>query len=130
MTFDDAEMALALRRPVDYFNEALPPVSTGYTTQNFPSRYNWCEGAVATLFFLLAEHYRKNRLAVAAGGMTVDDMDKEQQYGAEAQRRWAEYKQWVQSTKGRMSSDEAWGSAGGAAGFDYGYGYGRGSGWC
>jgi hypothetical protein len=99
VTFDAAELALALKRPVRYWNEAPPPLDRSYTTLDFPHRYHWIEGAIAELFRIQAEYYRKNHLAYQAGGLAVDDLAKFQEYQAAADARWAAYRAWVQQQK-------------------------------
>jgi hypothetical protein len=37
---------------------------------------------------MAANHYRRNRLAHSAGGVTIDDKNKEREYMAEGQRLW------------------------------------------
>lgn len=120
VTFDDAEMAISIRRPVHYFNEVTPKLDIQYTTQNFPSRYFWIEGIIANLFGLVAEWYRKNHLPYQAGGISVDDMAKAQDYEAAYQAHWKTYTDWVRGTKIQLNQDACWG----AVGSPYGLGMG------
>jgi hypothetical protein len=107
--FDNSEIAVSLRNVVDYWNEALPPIQT-YTTQNFPFRYWWKQGAKAQLFRIAAEWHRKNQVAYSAGGVSFDEHgQKAQQYEEAASAIWAEYKQWVQQKKISMNLDQGWG---------------------
>jgi hypothetical protein len=60
--FDAAEMAACIERPIRYFNEALPPLSTvKYNTANFPFRHNWLNGIVACLYEM-AERRRQEQV--------------------------------------------------------------------
>jgi hypothetical protein len=107
--FDDAEIALAISRPVMYWNEVPPPLDATYNTQNFPFRYHWLEGICANLFFMVAEQYRRNQLAYSAGGMSVDDQNKEGGYERAGQMRWQAYREWVRATKASINLESCYG---------------------
>lgn len=109
MKFDDAEIALAIERPIQYWNEVPPPLRK-YTTKNFPHRYHWLEAICAQLFLMVAEQMRAGNLTYQAAGVSVNDMDKEQNYEAAAQRRSLEWKEFV---KNRKASDNISGCFGG-----------------
>lgn len=110
LMFDDAEIALAISRPVQYWNEVPPPLNQTYTTQNFPFRYHWLEGICANLFFMVAEQFRRNQLPYTAGGVSVDDQNKEANYERAGQMRWQAYKEWVRATKAAINLEGCWGS--------------------
>lgn len=107
--FDDAEIALAITRPVMYWNEVPPPLDNTYNTQNFPFRYHWLEGICANLFFMVAEQYRRNQLSYSAAGMSVDDQNKEASYERAGQTRWQTYREWVRATKASMNLESCYG---------------------
>ena len=108
--WDNSEIIAALRSVVDYWNEALPPVPPSYTTQNFPYRYWWKQGAKAMLFRLAAEWHRRNQVAYSAGGVSFDEHGtKAQQYEEVAATIWADYKQWVQQRKIPANLEAGWG---------------------
>jgi hypothetical protein len=107
--FDDAEIALAITRPVMYWNEVPPPLDATYNTQNFPFRYHWLEGICANLFFMVAEQYRRNQLSYSAGGMSVDDQNKESSYERAGQMRWQAYREWVRATKASINLESCYG---------------------
>jgi hypothetical protein len=100
--FDDAEIALAIQRPVQYWNEIPPPIQT-YTTSNFPFRYHWLEAIAGVLFRMAAEQFRRNQLPYSAAGVTVDDQNKEPQYERAADARWNAWREFVQRKKGEMN---------------------------
>jgi hypothetical protein len=109
VAFDNAEIAVALRNVVDYWNESLPPIAP-YTTQNFPFRYWWKRGAKAQLFWMAAEWHRKNQVAYSAGGVSFDEHgQKAQQYDEAAATIWQEYRQWAQQKKMSMNMEQGWG---------------------
>lgn len=108
LMFDDAEIALAIGRPVMYWNETPPPLRT-FTTKNFPFRYHWLEGICANLFFMVAEQFRRNQLSYSAGGIQVDDQNKEAAYERAGQARWQAYREWVRATKASINLESCYG---------------------
>jgi hypothetical protein len=48
---------------------------------------------------MAANHYRRNRLPHQAGGVAIDDKNKEREYMGEGQRLLQEYAAWVQNKK-------------------------------
>jgi hypothetical protein len=108
LMFDDAEIALAIGRPVMYWNEIPPPIRT-FTTKNFPFRYHWLEGICANLFLMVAEQFRRNQLSYSAGGIQVDDQNKEAAYERAGQARWQAYREWVRGTKASINLEGCYG---------------------
>lgn len=111
LMFDDAEIALAIQRPVQYWNEVPPPLAN-FTTQNFPFRYHWLEGICANLFFMVAEQYRRNQLDYSAAGVQVNDQNKEQNYERAGQMRWQLYREWVRGAKAAINLESCYGEVG------------------
>ena len=109
LMFDDAEIALAIQRPVQYWNEVPPPLDVVYSTQNFPFRYHWLEGICANLFFMVAEQFRRNQLSYSAAGVSLDDQNKEANYERAGQTRWQAYREWVRATKASINLESAYG---------------------
>jgi hypothetical protein len=112
LMFDDAEIALAIARPVMYWNEVPPPLGRNYSTQNFPFRYHWLEGICANLFMMVAEQFRRNQLSYQAGGIAVDDQNKEGSYERAGQTRWQAYREWVRATKASINLESCYGEVG------------------
>jgi hypothetical protein len=111
LMFDDAEIALAITRPVQYWNEIPPPIGT-FTTQTFPFRYHWLEGICANLFMMVAEQFRRNQLSYSAAGISLDDQNKEPNYERAGQMRWQAYKDWVRLKKAEINLEGAYGEIG------------------
>lgn len=111
LAFDDAEIALAITRPIDYWNE-VPPPTTRYTTENFPHRYHWLEAIAGQLFLMAEESYRRNQLEYSAGGISIDDMNKEKNYGQAAQVRNAAWREFVRQRKASDNIAEGFGELG------------------
>lgn len=105
--FDLAEIALAIERPILYWNETPPPISQRYTTDTFPFRYHWLEAIVGQLYMMAAHWYRRNQMPYQAGNVSVDDMNKSQEYEQIGQLRWKTYREWVLQTKVRMNAEAA-----------------------
>jgi hypothetical protein len=110
--FDDTEIALAINRPVEYWNEIPPPLNVRATTQNFPFRFHWMDGIAASLFWMLEEQYRANNLTYSAAGVQVNDQDKEPNYARAAERRWANYVEFVKRKKASINLESAYGGIG------------------
>lgn len=109
LMFDDAEIALAIQRPVQYWNEVPPPLDFIYSTQNFPFRYHWLEGICANLFFMVAEQFRRNQLNYSAAGLALDDQNKEASYERAGQARWQAYREWVRGAKASINLESVYG---------------------
>jgi hypothetical protein len=106
--FSDVELATAIRRVVDMWNET-PPNVYYFTTSTFPYRYWWIQGATALALRAGAARYRRNRLAYAAGGVSVDDQSKADEYEQTSMQRMAEFKEWMMNEKVRINMGYCWG---------------------
>lgn len=111
LMFDDAEIALAIARPVMYWNETPPPIQQ-FDTSTFPFRYHWLEGICANLFFMVAEQFRRNQLDYAAAGVSVNDQNKEANYERAGQTRWQAYREWVRAKKAQINLEGGYGEIG------------------
>jgi hypothetical protein len=106
--FDDAEIALAISRPIMQFNEIQPVLDLKFNTQNFPSRYHWMEAIAGNLYLMLADWYRQNQLAYQAGGLALDDMRKADDYDRAAMMRMQTWNTWAQREKIRINLEGAY----------------------
>lgn len=91
------EICAAAIRTIEYWNN-VPPI-TAADTRNFPYANLLQTGIEIHLFEILLEWYRKNRLPYNAGGISVDDMGKLNEYIAAVQSRKQEFIRLVQRTK-------------------------------
>ena len=106
--FSSEEIRSALTHTADYWNETV--LSGGhYDYDKFPWRFHLLQGAAANLLFMAAHRYRRNSLNYSAGGVTVDDQNKYQQYDAAGARLWDEYKKWVSDMQKSINLENAWG---------------------
>lgn len=110
--FTDTEIAWAITRPIDYWNEALPPLGQKhtYSTSTFPFRYNWLSGAVGELLLLAAHHYRRNNFRYQAGGVSVDDKAGADTYEATGRDMIQQYRGWVATQKRSINVGQAYAS--------------------
>jgi len=109
--FSDSEIASALRLPIDMFNEIPPPLGTMFNVDSFPYRYHWMVATIGLLHRIAASHYRRNKLAYSTGGTSIDPQaDKAQEYEAIAERRMAEYREWMQIKKIELNVDAGFGT--------------------
>jgi len=107
--FTDADISFCIRRIVDMWNETPPPVAI-YSTDNFPYRFWWTQGAMALLLQMSARRYSRNRLAYSAGGVSIDDQSKAAEYLQQSQSLLEEYKQFMMQEKVRINMSYCWSS--------------------
>jgi hypothetical protein len=96
--FKEHEIAWAMRRPIDYWNEVPPPIGE-FTAVTFPYRYHWLEATVGQLLILVAHWMRRNDLDYNAGGVSVADTKKWPDYLKMGQERWKAYQDFVKQKK-------------------------------
>lgn len=100
--FGIEEYAQAAVETVRLWNDT-PPFIGDLTTINFPSHHIYVNGMMYFLFEMLVEWYRKNRLPYSAGGVNIDDMNKLQEYMAEAQQKFQEVRILIQRSKSSLN---------------------------
>ena len=69
------------------------------TTKTFPFNEIWLKGIQAYLYRMAANTYRRNRLSYSAGGVSVDDNNKEREYAAAGSGMLREFQDMVQAKK-------------------------------
>jgi hypothetical protein len=110
LAFSDEEIAMAIARPVQLWNETPPNLRKyRYTTTTFPFRYHWLEAIAGTLFLLAAEYNRRNNLTYSAANVSVNDLDKEPQYEAAGQRRLQMFREFVRAKKSELNLNQLYG---------------------
>jgi hypothetical protein len=97
--FDAAEIAQAVIRPINYWNEIPPPIRPIQTTKTFPFKEIWMLGIQSYLLETAAHHYRRNHLTYQAGGVAVDDKNKEQTYAAKANEMRVRFQELARAKK-------------------------------
>jgi len=109
--FSDVEILYALVRPVRQFHELPPPLrSCVFNTKMFPWKEHWIKATVGLLYQSAAAFYRRNRLQTSAGGVSIDDRNKEQEYNKASDRMLGEWLNFIQAKKVECNAMEAFGS--------------------
>ncbi len=106
--FTDIEIAYAMRKVIDRWNET-PPLINPHTPFTFPYRHWWTVGTVGQLLLMGAARYRRNRLAYSAGGVSIDDQSKAQEYETIGQQRIQEFDAWATREKYAINIGRCWG---------------------
>lgn len=110
--FGDDQILQAIVKPVQYFNQQPPPLGYFYNTTNFPWKQAWIDATIGYLMGFAAATYRRNRLGGSAAGINIDDMNKENEYLREAERRGREWKDFVLQKKVELNMQQGAGGIG------------------
>lgn len=97
--FHDDQIAYAVGKPLAYWNETPPPLKRTMDTRIFPFREAWTNAICGHLFMIAAHNYRRNHLPYNAGGVAVDDRNKEPQYLQMGTKLLEEWKDFVRTKK-------------------------------
>jgi len=100
--FDLPEICLAAIETVQFWNDTPPPVAPA-TTENFAYKHIWHLGIQLFLFRMFEEFNRKNNLPYDAGGIRVDDRNKEMNYKRAWSERYQEFRLLVMGHKARIN---------------------------
>lgn len=107
--FSDEEILLATKISIQKFNDMLPrenfPV---FNSSNFPFRSILMDGILGQLFFMAAEWHRKNNLQYSAGGVSLNDKNKEPNYLQAANMHWQQFLQDSKAEKVKLNMDLNW----------------------
>lgn len=117
--FSAEQILLALTKPIMQWNETPPDIGR-ITSRNFPFRHNWTMAAIGWLFHMAAQNYRRTRLPHSAGGVTVDDRNKEREYAEESKRLLEEYRDFVLTKKVELNAKAVYGHVGSTYGGYFG----------
>lgn len=111
--FRDDEVAHAIRRVVDLWNEE-PPVIAGcmYTTTTFPYRFHGVDAACGELMRMKGVQLSRNRMPFATGSGKVDDKARADVYIQLGNALMQEYKQWMRREKYRLNANNVYGGVG------------------
>lgn len=108
--FSPEEIRTAMNITVDRWNDT-PPDIYRMDYDEFPYRSILLLGVAANLLTMAAHRYRRNSLAINAGGTSVNDQDKAREYDAAADRLRAEYLQAIRTKKRELNCGLGWGWA-------------------
>lgn len=111
LNFTDEEILLATKLTIQKFNDIPPrenfPV---FNSTNFPFKSILMDGVLGQLFFMAAEYHRKNNLQYSAGGVSLNDKNKEPNYLQAANMHWQEFLQNAKAEKVKLNMDLNWGT--------------------
>lgn len=108
--FSPEEIRTAMNITVDRWNDT-PPDICRYDYDAFPYRSIFLLGVASNLLTMAAHRYRRNSLAINAGGTSVNDQDKAREYDQAADRLRGEYLQAIRMKKRELNSNMGWGWA-------------------
>ena len=108
--FSDTEIAWAIRRPIEYWNEVPPPLRPLYTPGTFPFRYYWLYGIIGELLSIATPGLGRNTQVYSAAGLSFDDKAKVSTYRDAADKYLKEYREWVRQQKRAINLGMAYGS--------------------
>lgn len=115
--FHDDQIAYAVVRPIRQWNESPPPMRRHrYSTRNFPFREAWLKAILGHLFTTAAHNYRRNHVNHSAGGVALNDKDKERNYLAIGQQLLREWDVFVATKRTQLNIAQV----SGYVGSDYG----------
>jgi hypothetical protein len=111
LEFSDAEIAFAIRRPVDEWNEIPPPIYNAmYTPATFPFHYHWLEATCAELLRMASRKLIRNKLDYNAGGVQVQDKSRAAVYAQLSEQIRQQYLAWAQHEKASINAGNVYGS--------------------
>jgi hypothetical protein len=105
--FDNSEIIQSMVKCVEHWNTTQPTVRRTFNTNNFFNPTNLINGVMGELYMIAAKHYRRNQLTYSAGGLSVDDKNKAQEYEVNGDRMLQDYLKWCKMTKIAINK-EAW----------------------
>lgn len=108
--FSPEEIRTAMNLAVDKWNDTPPDINR-MDYDEFPYRSILLLGVSANLLAIAAHKYRRNSLAINAGGTSVNDQDKSREYDAAAARLREEYLHAIRTKKRELNSHLGWGWA-------------------
>jgi hypothetical protein len=114
--FDLAEMCHATESAVRYWNEVNPDIGVYYNTVTYCARYKWLQAIAGHMMLVAAYRFRRNHLPYQAGGLSIDDQNKFQQYDQIGQMLIQDYREWVKTKKVAINCYAAMTSQGSAYG--------------
>jgi hypothetical protein len=108
--FSSEEIRTAMNMAMDRWNDMPPDIYRG-DYDAFPYRSIFLLGVASYLLSIAANRYRRNSLAINAGGTSVNDQDKSGQYDQAAARLRDEFLHAVRTKKRELNSNLGWGWA-------------------
>lgn len=105
LDFDNDDIEWALRRAVEYWNEALPLIHPVYEDwEDFPFTYHHSLGAAGELLTAKAHKLQRNRIPVQGEGVAGDSRARADFYLETGMKLIQEYRHWVSMIKGNRNT--------------------------
>ncbi len=108
--FTPEEIRTAMNITVDRWNDT-PPDIYRMDYDKFPYRSILLLGVASNLLSMAAHRYRRNSLAINAGGTSVNDQAKAGEYDQAAARLRDEYLHAIRTKKRELNANMGWGWA-------------------
>lgn len=108
--FTPEEIRTAMNITVDKWNDT-PPDIYRMDYDEFPYRSILLLGVASNLLAMAAHRFRRNSIAINAGGTSISDQDKAQQYDAASARLRDEYLRAIRTKKRELNVGLGWGFA-------------------
>lgn len=112
MEYDLAEICYAMVDALHTYNTARPPIPQYLFTDTFKMQADFMNGILAVLYQMSWEHRARNRIAYAAGGVTIDDHWNFELYLKMAQEAEMKYAAWVKKEKKSINMTLGWSHSG------------------
>lgn len=112
LEFSDNQIVHSILDPLQEWNETPPPLYPPATAASFPYRYHWKFAVIANLLMAAANNYRRNKLMSQAGGIAVNDKDRDIPYMQTAMAMRQEWKDWLIAKKVEINCQLATGTVG------------------
>lgn len=109
LEFSDAQILHAVQRCIDQWEEMPPDLTVHYNATNFPWPESLVTGVVGVLLMEKAYQFMRNKMNYSAGGFTLDQNDKGGTYIQLAQAATMEWKNFINTRKGSLNAEEAFG---------------------
>lgn len=110
LEFSPEEIRTAVNITIDRWND-MPPDIYRMDWDHFPYRSILLLGTASNLLAMAAHRYRRNSLAIQAGGTSVDDQNKAGAYDQASARLRDEYLQAMRVKKRELNANMGWGWA-------------------
>lgn len=109
LEYSDQEILFAMQRPVDEWNDT-PPAITQYTLVTFPWREMHLKATCGYLLQTAAHHYSRNSMNYSAGGVSIQDKAKAQEYLIQAKDLLTEWRRNLKLKKRELNTELCYGT--------------------
>lgn len=108
--WDAAEIAAAILRSVQWYNDSTPRGVRSYDTRTFPYREGWMLGIQSVLYSTAASYYRREQTSYSAAGIALNDRGKAPEYEAKAKDLETRFLRFCRSVKTQANYESTYGT--------------------